>query len=528
MQDKEQDNLDNDFENHTSDLHEQKNHLKKIQAYAIFAVGGLLFIFLMVYFLKSFSGNNNDIEEAPKEENNDIAQSVKTKEFAPPPSSAQKTFDELVAQEQPTQTTALMLEAEPPKPRIVKGIGVTVVASSNNGFNGGSTGDRGEFGDKPNTVFEFGQNGSGALQNSNNFQSGGEFTGEVFTPTIAKVSEFDQNLLLPKGTYIGCALKTRLVSSIKGGIACIVSNDVYSANGNTLLIEKGSLGELASKNSDFDYLAKNLLNAQIFKCKEFQSPNDGDEKSIETLSLKDLQNFYKNFIHLSDLVVILGGDLEEKQAKEDLLKLLSKLQIGKKNTPKKYELGKNIKDEILVRPESEQAYIYFATPFFADFKDKDLYLAKIALFVLGQGGFGSRIMEEIRVKRGLAYSAYAMLDMNMSFSRVFGYLQTKNESAKEAKKIVKELFEDFIKNGMTQNELDQAKNFLIGSTPLRYESLSKRLSMSFNEFYQGLNLGYYKEELKLMEKVKLETINAYIKKHQELLNISFASIQNEN
>ncbi|EAL9391435.1 type IV secretion system protein VirB10 [Campylobacter coli] len=240
MQDKEQDNLDNDFENHTSDLHEQKNHLKKIQAYAIFAIGGLLLIFLMVYFLKSFSGNNNDIEETPKEENNDIAQSVKTKEFAPPPSSAQKTFDELVAQEQPTQTTALMLEAEPPKPRIVKGIGVTVVASSNNGFNGGSTGDRGEFGDKPNTVFEFGQNGSGALQNSNNFQSGGEFTGEVFTPTIAKVSEFDQNLLLPKGTYIGCALKTRLVSSIKGGIACIVSNDVYSANGNTLLIEKGS------------------------------------------------------------------------------------------------------------------------------------------------------------------------------------------------------------------------------------------------------------------------------------------------
>ncbi|ENT7302130.1 type IV secretion system protein VirB10 [Campylobacter coli] len=238
MQDKEQDNLDNDFENHTSDLHDQKNHLRKIQAYVIFAVGGLLLVLILVYFLKSFLSSNTTTEEVQKEDNKDLAQSVKTKEFIPPP--PQKTFDELVAQEQPTQTTALMLEAEPPKPRIVKGIGVTVVASSNNGFNGGSTGDRGEFGDKPNTVFEFGQNGSGALQNSNNFQSGGEFTGEVFTPTIAKVSEFDQNLLLPKGTYIGCALKTRLVSSIKGGIACIVSNNVYSANGNTLLIEKGS------------------------------------------------------------------------------------------------------------------------------------------------------------------------------------------------------------------------------------------------------------------------------------------------
>lgn len=72
--------------------------------------------------------------------------------------------------------------------------------------------------------------------------------------------------------------------------------------------------------------------------------------------------------------MILGGDLEEKQAKEDLLKLLSKLQIGKKNTPKKYELSKNIKDEILIRPESEQAYIYFATPF--------LLILKIRIYIL--------------------------------------------------------------------------------------------------------------------------------------------------
>ncbi|ECW7499492.1 TrbI/VirB10 family protein, partial [Campylobacter coli] len=183
--------------------------------------------------------SNTTTEEVQKEDNKDLAQSVKTKEFIPPP--PQKTFDELIAQESPKPTQDLILEPKPPKPRIVKGAGVTVVASSNNdGFGNNGTGNREEFGEKPNTVFEFGQNGS--LQNSNNLQGGsnGDFVGEVFTPTIAKVSEFDQNLLLPKGTYIGCALKTRLVSSIKGGIACIVSNDVYSANGNTLLIEKGS------------------------------------------------------------------------------------------------------------------------------------------------------------------------------------------------------------------------------------------------------------------------------------------------
>lgn len=242
MQDKEQDILNNDFENHTSDLRDQKNHLKKIQAYVLFAVGGLLFIILLVYFLKSFSNNNTATEEKTHEDNKDLAQSVKTKEFIPP--SPQKTFDDLITQE-PPKSNAILIEPKAPKPRIVKGAGVTVIASSNNrdfGNNSGSGANIREFGDKPDTVFEFGQNGAGALQNSNDLQGqgGGEFTGDIFTPTIAKVSQFDQNLLLPKGTYIGCALKTRLVSSIKGGIACIVSNDVYSANGNTLLIEKGS------------------------------------------------------------------------------------------------------------------------------------------------------------------------------------------------------------------------------------------------------------------------------------------------
>lgn len=156
MQDKEQDNLDNDFENHTSDLHDQKNHLRKIQAYVIFAVGGLLLVLILVYFLKSFLSSNTTTEEVQKEDNKDLAQSVKTKEFIPPP--PQKTFDELIAQESPKPTQDLILEPKPPKPRIVKGAGVTVVASSNNdGFGNNGTGNREEFGEKPNTVFEFGQ-----------------------------------------------------------------------------------------------------------------------------------------------------------------------------------------------------------------------------------------------------------------------------------------------------------------------------------------------------------------------------------
>ncbi|WP_270978228.1 M16 family metallopeptidase [Campylobacter helveticus] len=288
-----------------------------------------------------------------------------------------------------------------------------------------------------------------------------------------------------------------------------------------------ALGELASRQSDYDDVAKKLLNQTIFKEKAFQSPNEGDEKSIESMKLEHFKAFYKNFFHLNNAAIVLGGDLEEKEAKNLSLNLLESLEKGKESRGKSYHLNEKTQDVILQKP-SEQAYIYFAAPFNACFKDEDLHLAKIALFILGQGGFGSRIMEEIRVKRGLAYSAYASLDMCNSYSRVFGYLQTKNENAKEAKGAIRQIFDDFVKNGVCEEELTQAKNFILGSTPLRYESLSKRLGIAFMEFYQGLKIGSFKEELIKIKNTNLKELNAYIKKHSEILNLSFVSVQNEN
>ena len=299
---------------------------------------------------------------------------------------------------------------------------------------------------------------------------------------------------------------------------------------NKKLLEKlkiSAMGELASKNSDFDYLAKNLLNKISFNHKDFDFPNDGDENSINKISIKELEKFYKNNIALNNLIIVLGGDLDKDFVKKDLILSFAKLHKGIKIQDKFYNLEKN-KEEILIKKESQQAYIYFSSFINADYKNKDYHLAKLALFILGQGGFGSKIMEEIRVKRGLAYSAYAMLDINLSFKRVFGYLQTKNESANEAIKLVKDIFHDFIKNGVKENELNQAKNFLIGSSPLRYESLNKRLNIAYDEYYYGLEQGAFKKSLLDIEKTSLKELNDYIKKHDEIVKLNFASIKNEN
>ncbi|TQR34452.1 insulinase family protein [Campylobacter sp. MIT 99-7217] len=289
-----------------------------------------------------------------------------------------------------------------------------------------------------------------------------------------------------------------------------------------------ALSELASKNSDYDFLAKTLLNKISFKAKEFETSSDGDEKSISKITLSMLENFYKEHLSLNNLYISLGGKITKDEfctLIEPCLEPLSKKE-GLKD--KHFKQSIICEDEICVKKESEQAYIYFASPFHADFKDKKLYLAKLAFFILGAGGFGSRLMEEIRVKRGLAYSAYAILDMNRSYARCFGYLQTKNENAKNAKKLIKELFNDFVKKGVSESEFEAAKKFLIGSTPLRYESLEKRLNIAFSEYYNELGLGYFKKELTHIKNADLKELNHYIKSHEELVKLSFASIQNEN
>ncbi|EGK8010585.1 insulinase family protein [Campylobacter lari] len=288
-----------------------------------------------------------------------------------------------------------------------------------------------------------------------------------------------------------------------------------------------ALGELASLNTDYDYQAKRLLNKNVFKDEIFASGLDGTKESIEKISLKELQDFMSENLVLDNALFVFGGDIKENEVKIKVEKIC---QILKRNTPNQNKNYKLIDESIEVSEQksTEQAYIYFCSPFNIQINDEKMYLAKLALFILGQGGFGSRLMEEVRVKRGLAYSAYAMLDVNLNYSRVFGYLQTKNESSNEAKTLVKEVFENFVQNGVSEKEFQLAKQFLVGSMPLRYESLAKRLDIMLNEYLHGLKLGNLKEEMQKIKNTTLNELNDFIKAHSEITKVSFASIENES
>ncbi len=288
-------------------------------------------------------------------------------------------------------------------------------------------------------------------------------------------------------------------------------------------VKTTTIGSLSAKANDFDYVASNKLKSILFDATPLANPSSGTIDSVKTIELDDIKEFIKTNLVSSKLIVVLGGDIDLKIAKIKIAKIIKSMNKGNSTRVKHYDVIQTPK-EVVLRKETQQAYLYFGSPYDMRDGDEDYYKARVATFILGTGGFGSRLMEEIRVKRGLAYSAYARVHVSKSCNYFHGYLQTKIESLDEAKKTVKDVVAEFVKNGVTEDELEQTKKFLLGSEPLRVETMSQRLNRSFMEYYKGYKLGYSLDELKKIKSLKLKDLNRFIKKHNEIEQLSFSIV----
>ncbi|MDR2152731.1 MAG: insulinase family protein [Helicobacteraceae bacterium] len=292
-------------------------------------------------------------------------------------------------------------------------------------------------------------------------------------------------------------------------------------------IKIAAQGEFGSLEANFDYVAERGLNETLFKNSPLSQPVMGTWKSVEKIGLKEIESHIKTALVKERVVLLFGGDLSAKEARQWGEKILNALPSGEKAAIGFYETSSEGQTNEVKR-DTRQAYIYFGAPFNMRFDDDEGYKATAASFILGASGFGSRLMEEIRVKRGLAYGAYSYISLSLSNARFGGYLQTKLESQKEAIAVVKSVIADFVKNGATQKELDEARRFILGSEPLRNETMSQRLNRAYGDFYRGKPIGWQQEQLKKIEALKLDELNKFIAAHPEILRLSFFIVTNEN
>ncbi len=230
----------------------------------------------------------------------------------------------------------------------------------------------------------------------------------------------------------------------------------------------------------------------IFGSHPYGLDESGEIATVEKISAADLKAFYTANYGAKNAVIALMGDMTRAQASA-IADNISKGLTGAPKLAAPIDVANPTKPlETRIAHPASQAHILLGYPGVKR-GDPDFYALYVGNYVLGGGGFVSRLTEEVREKRGLVYSVYSYF-MPMSARGAFQIgLQTKKEQANDALKLVRETTKTFIQNGITEVELKAAKQNIIGGFPMRIDSNAKILDyLGVIGFYK-LPLGYLDE-----------------------------------
>jgi zinc protease len=231
----------------------------------------------------------------------------------------------------------------------------------------------------------------------------------------------------------------------------------------------------------------------------------GEIDTINALKRDDLIAFYNTYYTAKSAVIALIGDMTEAQAKtiaEDAAKDLPQGAAVPKIAEVTYPSAAST--QRIAHPAS-QAHILLGYPGIKR-GDPDYFALYLGNYILGGGGFVSRLTEEVREKRGLVYSVYSYFMPMVELGPFQIGLQTKKEQAEEATKVVNSTVAKFIANGVTEKELKAAKDNIIGGFPMRIDSNAKILDYLSLIGFHNLPLTYLEDFNKQVAKVTAKEI----------------------
>ncbi|QWD45669.1 insulinase family protein [Polynucleobacter paneuropaeus] len=215
-------------------------------------------------------------------------------------------------------------------------------------------------------------------------------------------------------------------------------------------------------------------------------------KSIAGLSVSDLKQFHQQFYRSDRVIVSMVGDVSKSEAQEIMQTLVKDLPQTGSSIPPLPELARspveNLSErEITIPFDSQQAHIAMGMTAISR-NNPDYFPLIVGNYALGGGGFVSRLMNEVREKRGLAYSVFSYFAPGQETGIFQAGLQTKNDQATMALDVMTETISQFIAKGPTQSELDAAKANLINGFPLRIDNNRKLLDNVSSIAWNGLPL----------------------------------------
>ena len=248
--------------------------------------------------------------------------------------------------------------------------------------------------------------------------------------------------------------------------------------------------------------------------------NDQTVNSIKAIRVEDLKSFHQRFYRAGKMNVLIIGDVSREKAIEIAVKLTSKLPSTPDTgieIPALIPLeAKDIqKREIKITHPSQQAHIQMGMTS-PPRKDPDYFPLLVGNYVLGGGGFVSRLMNEIREKRGLAYSVSSYFYPSKNSGYFVAGMQTQKNQSDESIQLLRQTIDQFIKDGPSDEEVLAAKNNLMNGFPLRIDSNSKLLDNLSAIAWFDLPLNTLDEWTNEVKKVNKDAIHRAFQKNLDM------------
>jgi zinc protease len=240
-------------------------------------------------------------------------------------------------------------------------------------------------------------------------------------------------------------------------------------------------------------------------------------QSIAAVRATDLMQFHKQFYRGDRMIISVVGDVDRSQATEIVQALLKQIPETGSPIAKLPELNRSPVEpldqrEIKIPFDAQQAHIAMGMTAVAR-NNPDYFPLLVGNYILGGGGFVSRLMSEVREKRGLAYSVFSYFAPGKENGIFQAGLQTKSEQGALALEVMSSTIAKFIADGPTPSELIAAKSNLVNGYPLRIDNNRKLLDNVSSIAWNDLPLDTMDIWTKQVEAVTLDQVNAAFQKY---------------
>ncbi|AZD11122.1 Zinc protease [Pseudomonas chlororaphis] len=258
-------------------------------------------------------------------------------------------------------------------------------------------------------------------------------------------------------------------------------------------------------------LASLELMNRLYGSHPYAHSSDGTAQSVPPISLAQLRAFHAKAYAAGNVVIALVGDLSRSDAEAIAAQISAAL-------PKGPALAK------IAQPSEPQASIghieypssqtsLLLAQLGIDRDDPDYAALSLGNQILGGGGFGTRLMSEVREKRGLTYGVYSGFSPMQARGPFMINLQTRAEMSEGTLKLVQDVLADYLKTGPTQKELDDAKRELAGSFPLSTASNADIVGQLGAIGFYNLPLSYLEDFMQQSQSLTVEQVRDVLNKH---------------